>query len=131
MKRFKFRNVHIEAQDHGGKYSFAAVYKGRQTSWMTTDATLYDDVDGNERRSAAARAYVYEKIKELYFKGDGGIWVGRRYEALSDIMDAKGKVCYQKGVSYPCEQSGCITDELGDTAHSWVCDDFEIYFKKV
>ena len=67
MKEFHFRKAVIKAEKAGGGYVYTAVYKGRTVSWASTDDTLYDDIDGNERRSHAARAYVYEKIKSVYY----------------------------------------------------------------
>ena len=62
MKRFKFKEYMMTAEANNGVYAFLARYKGRNIVYKTTDATLYEDIDGNERRSHAARAFIYEKI---------------------------------------------------------------------
>ena len=70
MKEFKFREQKIIAEKIGDEYKFLAHYKGRNVVYKSDDKTLFDDIDGNERRSKAARSFIYEKIKDIYYNGN-------------------------------------------------------------
>lgn len=135
IKNFKFRDNHIIAKKEGKVYAFLAKYKGRNIVYKTTDATLYEDVDGNERRSHAARAFVYEKIKSVYYGSvNSDIIVGATYECVKDVVmiDPEGELAYKKGDKYRSDQSGCITDAEGSINHYWDSkEEFEEYFKLV
>lgn len=135
IKNFKFRDNHIIAKKEGKVYAFLAKYKGRNIVYKTTDATLYEDVDGNERRSHAARAFVYEKIKSVYYSNiNSDIIVGATYECVKDVVmdDPKDETFYHKGKKYRSDQSGCITNEKGDVSHYWdSVEDFNEFFKIV
>ena len=132
IKNFKFRDNHIIAKKEGRVYAFLAKYKGRNIVYKTTDATLYEDVDGNERRSHAARAFVYEKIKSIYYGNiNSDIEVGATYECIKDVKkDADGEIFY-KGDWYRSNQSGCMTDCNG-VDHYWDSkEEFDEHFKRV
>ena len=135
IKRFKFKDYTIIAEADKGVYAFLAKYKGRNIVYKTTDKTLYDDIDGNERRSHAARAFVYEKIKSVYYGSfNSDIIVGATYECVKDVVmiDPDGELAYKKGEKYRSDQSGCITDIDGNVNHYWYRkEDFEEYFKLV
>lgn len=34
-------------------------------------------------------------------------------------MDPSGVIGYKVGKIYKCEETGCITDEQGDSGHTW------------
>ena len=135
MKKCKFKEYDILAEEHGDVYSFLMKYKGRNVVYKTTDKTLYDDVDGNERRSHAARAFVYEKIKNIYFGGvNSDIVVGAYYECIKDVVmdDPEEGITYYKGEQYRSEQSGCITNKFGVVGHEWSSsDELNEHFKIV
>jgi hypothetical protein len=135
MKNFKFKDYNIIAKKEGKVYAFLAKYKGRNIVYKTTDATLYEDVDGNERRSHAARAFVYEKIKSVYYGNvNNDIIVGATYECVKDVVMIvpEGELAYKKGEKYRSDQSGCITDEQGSVNHYWdSVEEFNEYFKMV
>ncbi len=67
MKQFNFRRAVISAVEVGGVYKYTSKIKGVDVTWASADETLYNDVDDNERRSRAARSYIYEKIKSMYY----------------------------------------------------------------
>ena len=135
IKKFKFKDYNIIGKKEGKVYAFLAKYKGRNVVYKTTDATLYEDIDGNERRSHAARAFVYEKIKSIYY-GDvnNDIIVGATYECVKDVvmLAPEGETFYHKGKKYRSDQSGCITNEKGDVNHYWdSVEELNEYFKMV
>ena len=135
IKNFKFKDYKIVAKKEGSVYAFLASYKGRNIVYKTTDATLYEDVDSNERRSHAARAFVYEKIKSIYYMAvNNDIVVGATYECIKDVVmtDPKGEVFYKKGEKYRSDQSGCITNNRGDVGHEWSStDELNEHFKLI
>lgn len=134
IKNFKFRDNHIIAKKEGKVYAFLAKYKGRNIVYKTTDATLYEDVDGNERRSHAARAFVYEKIKSVYYGNiNGDIEVGAIYECIKEvIVEETDEMAYAQGQKYRSDQSGCITDVRGCVDHYWDSkEEFDEHFKIV
>lgn len=133
MKKCKFRDYEILAEDNGGVYAFLMKYKGRNVVYKTTDKTLYDDIDGNERRSHAARAFVYEKIKNIYFGSvNTEIVVGAYYECIKDVIADDESLYYEKGEKYRSERSGCITDKIGICNHVWpFSDKLSEHFKLV
>lgn len=133
IKKFKFKDYNIVAEADGGVYAFLAKYKGRNIVYKSTDATLYLDIDANERRSHAAKAYIYEKIKNIYYHNvNSDIVVGATYECIKDVLmvDPRGKVFYEKGCKYRSDQSGCITNKFGQTSHYWPStEDLNEHFK--
>lgn len=135
IKKFEFRGYKFVAEKNKEVFAFLAKYKGRNVVYKTTDATLYEDVDGNERRSHAARAFVYEKIKSVYYSNiNSDIIVGTTYECIKDVVmdDPKGETLYHKGKKYRSDQSGCITNEKGDVSHYWdSVEELNEYFKMV
>ena len=135
MKKCKFKDYEILAEDNGGVYAFLMKYKGRNVVYKTTDKTLYDDIDGNERRSHAARAFVYEKIKNIYFGGvNSNIVVDAYYECIKDVVmnDPASELFYKSGEQYRSEQSGCITNNKGVVGHEWPSsDELNEHFKLV
>lgn len=135
IKKFEFRGYKFVAEKNKEVFAFLAKYKGRNVVYKTTDATLYEDIDGNERRAHAARAFVYEKIKSVYYSNiNSDIIVGATYECVKDVVmiDPEGELAYKKGEKYRSDQSGCITDEQGSVNHYWdSVEDFNEYFKMV
>ena len=46
--------------------------------------------------------------------------VGNYYLCIKDVvMRPSGDIAYIKGKIYKCEKPDALTDELGDTNHSW------------
>ena len=132
MKGFGFNKVDFTAEKKGSVYSFSARYKGRLLVYETTDKTLYEDVDSNDRRSKAARSFVYEKMKDIYYCGvNSDIIVGGHYRCMEDVVMEDGEVAYVKGKVYRSDQSGCITDESGCINHMWLGENFKDFLEYV
>ena len=70
MKEVTFRNYTIRAEEKDGAYHFHVDYKGRDIEYVSSDKTLFDDIDDNRRRARAARSFVYEKAKKIYYCGN-------------------------------------------------------------
>ena len=56
--------------------------------------------------------------------------VGNYYLCFKDVvMKPSGSIAYIKGKIYKCEKPDALTDELGDTNHSWYnVEEFDRYF---
>ena len=56
---------------------------------------------------------------------------GSKWLCIKDVVMDYGSTEYKKGKVYYSEQSGCITDEVNNTAHNWGdVDYFDEYFVK-
>ena len=45
---------------------------------------------------------------------------GEKYKCIKTVvMDGSNKIAYLEGKTYPCEVTGCLTNEEGDTEHYW------------
>lgn len=131
MKSVMFNGHKIVAKIEGnGLYSFLIRYKGRNIVFKTIDSTLYEDIDSIERRAKAAKSYVYESVKDIFYVGvNSDIEVGGYYECIKDLVVLK-KVCYKRGEVYRSGQSGCITDCNGCAFHDIKKEVLEEYFIK-
>ena len=74
MKRVRFAKIWFTASVEGNRYRFDATYKGKQVSWISDDATLYEDaLSDNKRRAKAAKRVIYEKLKHKYYADTLGL----------------------------------------------------------
>ena len=44
MKRVRFAKIWFTASVEGNRYRFDGTYKGKQVSWISDDATLYEEL---------------------------------------------------------------------------------------
>jgi len=56
---------------------------------------------------------------------------GEKYECIKTVVMEEGDIDYVKGNIYLCEEDGCLTDEDGDTGHSWSGLATNRHFKKI
>lgn len=69
MESIKFSKIKFTAARTKTGCRFDACYKGEHVAYESEDMTLYDDaLSNNERRSKAARRFIYENIKHKYYE---------------------------------------------------------------
>ena len=67
MKRVRFAKIWFTASVEGDRYRFDGTYKGKQVSWISDDATLYEDaLSDNKRRAKAANLdAIHDTVHEM------------------------------------------------------------------